>query len=193
MSRNRAFAVFLVVGMIAALGWSQEAPTTAKEEPAKAEPETAGKDALSAEESDELQRLSGGKEPQRTWSEFIADWMSPKPFDKRQVIKIDDRYAYPHVVSGIKMEIVREDDEFIWLRGISPEDPNSALYKIWAKREADEALALDWQDIAKRSTSLTSRRWPCRRPIWRASVSSSPIRATSPTADAGRWVLRSRT
>jgi len=154
MNRDRVFAVFLVVGMIAALGWSQEAPTTAKEEPAKAEAETAGKDALSAEESEELQRLSGGKKPQRTWSEFIADLMTPKPFDKRQVIKIDDRYAYPHVVSGIKMEIVREDDEFIWLRGISPEDPNSPLYKVWAKREADEAFALDWKDIAEKPGAL---------------------------------------
>jgi len=114
MSRNRVFAVFLVVGMIAAVGWSQEAPKTAKEEPAKAETEAAGEDVLSAEEIEELQRLSGDKKPQRTWSEFVTDWMTPKPYDKRQVIKIDDRYAYSHVVSGIKMEIVREDDEFIW-------------------------------------------------------------------------------
>jgi hypothetical protein len=154
MSRNRVFAASLVVAMIAALGWSQDAPKTVKEESAKAEPETAGQDALSAEESEELQRLSGGKKPQRTWSEFIADLMTPKPFDKRQVIKIDDRYAYPHVVSGIKMEIVREDDEFIWLRGISPEDPNSPLYKVWAKREADEAVALDWKDIAEKPGAL---------------------------------------
>jgi hypothetical protein len=154
MSRNRVFAASLVVAMIAALGWSQETQKTVKEESVKAEPETAGKDTLSAEESEELQRLSGGKKPQRTWSEFIADLMTPKPFDKRQVIKIDDRYAYPHVVSGIKMEIVREDDEFIWLRGISPEDPNSPLYKAWAKREADEAVALDWKDIAKKPGAL---------------------------------------
>jgi len=150
MSRNRVFAVFLVVGMIAAVGWSQEAPKTVKEEPAKAETEAAGEDVLSAEESEELQRLSGDKKPQRTWSEFVTDWMNPKPYDKRQVIKIDDRYAYSHVVSGIKMEIVREDDEFIWLRGISPEDPNSALYKIWAQREADEARVADWVEIAQK-------------------------------------------
>jgi hypothetical protein len=52
------------------------------------------------------------------------------------------------------MEIVREDDEFIWLRGISPEDPNSTLYRIWARREADEALARDWQDIAANPGAL---------------------------------------
>jgi len=138
-----------MVGMIAALGWSQEAPKTVKEESAKAEPEAAGKDALSAEESEGLRKVSGGKTRHKTWSEWVADWMTAKPFDKRTVIRIDEHYAYPHIVASIKMEIVREDDEYIWLRGIPPEDPNSPLYKIWARREADEALALDWQEIAK--------------------------------------------
>jgi len=140
--------------MIATLGWSQETPKTVKEESVKAEPEAAGETALSAEESEELQRLSGKKGPQRSFEEFIVEWMTPKPFDKRRVVKIDDRYAYPHVVSSIKMEIVREDDEFIWLRGIPPEDPNSALYPIWAKREADEAVALDWKEIADKPGAL---------------------------------------
>jgi len=148
MSRNRIFAVSLVVAMIAALGWSQETPTTVNQESATAEPESVGKDALSAEESEGLRKMSGGKVRHKTWSEFVADWMTAKPFDKKLVIRIDERYAYPHIVASIKMEIVREDDEFIWLRGISPEDPNSPLYKVWARREADEALALDWQEIA---------------------------------------------
>ncbi|MEJ2580509.1 MAG: VCBS repeat-containing protein [Acidobacteriota bacterium] len=50
---------------------------------------------------------------------------------------------------GIKMEIVREDDEYVWLRGISPEDPNSPLYKVWAQREAEEARAADWAEFSK--------------------------------------------
>lgn len=132
MSSHRIMAALLVVVMAAITAWSQDpAPTGSN-----------------AKTSDEGQPRAEKARP--TWSELIADWMTPKPFDKRQVIKIDDRYAYPHVVSGIKMEIVREDDEYIWLRGISPEDPNSALYKIWAERQAEEARAADWVEIAQR-------------------------------------------
>jgi len=135
--------------MMAAAGWSQQAPEGAKKEPAEASAQAVEGDALSAEESEQLQHVSGRKKRYETWEEFVTDWMTPKPYEKSQVVKIDDRYAYPHVVAGIKMEIVGEDDEFIWLRGISPEDPNSSLYKVWARREADEARAADWREIIK--------------------------------------------
>jgi hypothetical protein len=134
--------------MIAAVGWSQDEPRTGNEKPFEAAAEAPDSDALSAEENDQLQRLTGGETRYKSWSEFLTNWMTAKPFDKRQVVRIDERYAYPHVVSATKMEIVREDDTHIWLRGISPEDPNSPLYTVWARREADEAIALDWQEIA---------------------------------------------
>ncbi len=150
MSRNRIFAASLVVGMIAGFGWSQDTPPEGTENQAvQAATPAADTDALSAEESAALQRLSGGEMQPKTWQGFVADWMTAKPFDKKTVIRIDEHYAYPHVVASIKMEIVREDDQYIWLRGISPEDPNSPLYKVWARREADEAVALDWREIAK--------------------------------------------
>ena len=55
--------------------------------------------------------------------EFIADWLTPKPFSKKHALQIDDKYAYPHLASSIKMEIVREDEDTVWLRGIPPENP----------------------------------------------------------------------
>jgi len=138
------------MGLVAAAGWSQDAsPKGEQDEPAKAATATQDKDALNPEESAELQKLSTGQKGYETWSEFMADWMTAKPYSKHQVVKIDHRYAYPHVAAGIKLEIVREDDQFIWLRGISPEDPNSTLHRVWAKREADEARASDWAELAR--------------------------------------------
>ena len=149
MRCNRVVIAFLVIGVIAATGWSQDAlPEGEKDEPAKAEATTQDKDALSADEGAQVRALSGGRAPYQNWSEFVADWMTPKPFLKRHVVRIDENYAYPHTVASIKMEIVREDDEHIWLRGMPPEDPNSPLYTMWARREADEAVALDWVDFA---------------------------------------------
>jgi hypothetical protein len=145
----------LITGMIAAVGWGQEtSPEGAAQNPAKTAPQTAAENPSSAAENETAQVPSEEGKPRQTWEEFLIDWMTPKPFDKRQVIKIDDRYAYPHVVSGIKMEIVGEDDEFIWLRGISPEDPNSALYPVWSEQQAEEARMMDWAEIAEKPGAL---------------------------------------
>jgi len=190
MSRNRIFAACLVVGTIAAMGWSQDAqPEGTKKQAVQAATPAAGDDTLSAEESAKLQRLSSAEEPPRTWSDFLTDWMSPKPFPKGQVVKIDDRYAYPHVVSGIKMEIVREDDEYVWLRGISPEDPNSALHRVWAQREADEAVARDWQDIAKEPGAINFLNFAAEAvpPPDMESLTFDP--GSGPLSDGGRWQM----
>ncbi len=115
--------------------------------------------------------------------------MTPKPFEKRQVIKIDDRYAYPHVVSGIKMEIVREDDEFIWLRGISPEDPNSALYTLWARREADEARMADWAEIAEKPGAINFLDFAAV-PVPPPDLESLEFELSPSTLpDGGRWQM----
>jgi hypothetical protein len=127
----------LVFALAATAGWAQQPA------PQVTEDQTSGPE--NRRESDQ----ASSQQPRRTWEEFVADWMTPKPFPKHQVVKIDDRYAYPHVVASIKMEIVREDEEYVWLRGISPEDPNSPLYKIWAQKEADEARVADWAEIAQ--------------------------------------------
>ena len=149
MDRFRMFAAAVLVALMAAVAWGQDkAPEGARGEPTKSATPAPERDVLSDVESAQLQQLSGGTRRWETWTEFVTDWMTPKPFDKKDVVRIDEKYAYPHVVSAIKMEIVREDEEYFWLRGTSPEDPQSPLYKLWARREADEAIALDWQELA---------------------------------------------
>jgi hypothetical protein len=143
------FAAVVIVTLVAAVGWGQdEGPEGAKGEPTESTAPKPDSEALSDEESAQLQQISGGKRKWETWSEFVEFWMTPRPFDKKYVVAIDGKYAYPHIVASIKMEIVREDEEYIWLRGTSPEDPNSPLYKLWSRREADQAIDLEWQEIA---------------------------------------------
>jgi hypothetical protein len=143
------FATVALMTLVAAVGWGQdEGPEGAKGEPPASVAPAPESDVLSEEESAQLQQMSGGKRKWETWSEFVGWWMTPRPFDKKYVVRIDEKYAYPHVVSSVKMEIVREDEDHIWLRGASPEDPHSPLYKLWARREADQAIELEWQEIA---------------------------------------------
>jgi hypothetical protein len=139
MNAHRAITILLVTAMAAAAGWAQEpAPKGAEGEKKKetTEPSTVDEHEI----WDQLYKPDEGAV--QSWDEFVADWMTPQPFPKKQVIRIDDEHAYPHIAASIKMKIVREDDEYVWLVGLPPENPESPLYKIWARREADQAVQI---------------------------------------------------
>lgn len=85
----------------------------------------------------------------RTWEEFIADWLTPRQVEKTMAVRIDEKYAYPHVAVSIKMEIIKEDDTYLWVRGIPPEDPESPLHDFWKRRQGEERLLKDRADWEK--------------------------------------------
>ena len=139
MKCKRVFVAMIAVSLTVGAGWARQAPPQPPQQTPKSEPSNNPR--LSPEE--QQQRLDHWKtRPERSWSEFIADWLTPKPFSKKYAVRIDDKYAYPHVAASIRMEIVREDDEFVWLRGIPPEDPKSPLYSVWAQQQVDEIRLL---------------------------------------------------
>jgi hypothetical protein len=149
MDRFRMFATVVVMTLVAFVSWGQdEGSQNAKDGPTEAAAPASDSDALSAGEQAQLEQISGGGRKWNSWSEFVEYWMTPRPFDKKFVVRVDEKYAFPHVVSSIMMEIVREDEDHIWLRGTSPENPASPLYKLWSRREADQAIELEWQEIA---------------------------------------------
>ena len=138
MNRNRVFTVVIAGVLAAVTGWAQQTP------PAKSadEPKAGAQQPSEDVRSDELfrQRIEHWQnKPEQSWDQFVAEWLTPKAFAKSQVVRINEKLAFSHVASSIKMEFVREDDEYIWLRGIPPEDPQSPLYPVWAQRQADEA------------------------------------------------------
>lgn len=84
----------------------------------------------------------------QTWAELIEDWLTPRKAEKSTIIRVGDKYAYPHPAVAIKMEIVREDEDFVWLRGIPPEDPDSPLHDLWAQRQSGERILkqrIEWE------------------------------------------------
>jgi len=190
MSRYRVLAIF-VMAVFATVGvWSQEpAPEGAQEvtgEEANASPED---DVLTDAENKELQKISGPGERITSWSEFVEWWMTPRPFDKEWVLRIDENHYYPHRVSSTKMLFVREDDEFIWLRGASPEDPSSPLYKIWAQREAREAVELTVAEMARRPGAKYYLNFSAEAvpPAFMESLTFVPVTDNLPRD--GRWQM----
>ena len=85
---------------------------------------------------------SGEDTKPKSWEELVDQWMTPMPVRKSSVVKIDEKYAYPHPAVPLKMVIVGEDEEHIWLVGIPPEDPESAMHKMWLQRQDEEVLLL---------------------------------------------------
>jgi hypothetical protein len=72
------------------------------------------------------------------WGQFMAEYHAVKKYNKKRVIRLSDKWAKPNVVSPYKMEIVGEDEEFIYLRNIPIENPESPSHQSWLYHEAVE-------------------------------------------------------
>jgi hypothetical protein len=145
----KVMSILVLFAAAAMAGWAQT-PPVGQPPPGAQMPDPSR---MSEERAAELMEYWKNK-PDRSWAEFIEDWMTPKPFEKQFVVKIDDKYAYPHIVASIRMEIVREDDQYVWLRGIPPEDPRSPLYRVWAQRQVREARLLDQLEASETPGAL---------------------------------------
>ncbi len=78
----------------------------------------------------------------KNWEEILEQWLTPIKLLKRKVVPIDEHFAYPHTAVHFKMEIVKEEGEYIWLKGLPPEDPESALHQMWMERQVAEVKLL---------------------------------------------------
>lgn len=123
-------ALAMMAGL--SIAWSQETP------PAGAA--AAATPAAGATLPDESQQQPAPRAATsyRSWDEMVEDWLTPRPVPKDIIVRVDDKHAYPHPAVSLKMEIVREDETTVWLRGLPPEDPESALHDLWLRRERDE-------------------------------------------------------
>ncbi len=133
MTLKRITMLMTVFALTATAAWTQSVPPIS-------DPSQSGR--MTEERKQQMMDYWKNK-PEQSWSQFVEDWLTPKPFEKKYVVKIDEKYAYPHIVASIKMEIVREDDQYVWLRGIPPEDPNSPLYIVWSHKQVGEARLMD--------------------------------------------------
>jgi hypothetical protein len=190
MSRKYVLALFAMIVLAAAAGWSQETAAEASkevsDEKTAASPES---DELTEIEKKEIEAFMTPGVRFKTWSEFVEWWTTPRPFAKERVVPIDENYAYPHVVASTKMLIVREDEKYIWLRGAPPEDPNSPLYRIWARREAQQAVSRTIAEMASKPGAKYYLNFSAEDipPAFMESLTFVPVADNLPTD--GRWQM----
>ncbi len=98
-------------------------------------------DRLTDEQKAVLERIKASVlPPGSTWADFLEYWFTPRPFPKDQIVRLDDKFAQPHVTVPWTMEVVKEEGDTVWLRGLAPEDPRSPLHKTWLEIQALEAF-----------------------------------------------------
>jgi len=174
--------VALVVGL--PVGWPQEAPPPGAA--AEATPAAAG---APTGEGQQVPAERAGT-AYKSWEEMVVDWLTPRPVPKDSIVKIDATHAYPHPAVPFKMEIVREDETTVWLRGLPPEDPESPLHEMWLRRENEELVYTaqrDWEEkygVADYYLDFAAEIVP---PPFMDAIRFEPVRSGLP--DRGLWQM----
>ena len=103
---------------------------------------------LTPEQQETLERMKAMVlPPGSSWTDFLEYWYTPRPYPKSQIVRIDATHAQPHVAVPWVMEIVKEEGDKVWLKGLPPEDARSPLHKIWLDMQAKEALYMYGQEL----------------------------------------------
>lgn len=76
------------------------------------------------------------------WAEFMKEYYNVHKVPRAKAIRLSPQFAWPHAVMKIKMEVVDEDEESLYLRNLPIEDPESGAHNAWLAREQMEAMAI---------------------------------------------------
>lgn len=73
------------------------------------------------------------------WERWVKQYYEVRKFEKSDVVRLEGNLAKPHPRLNVVMEIVGEDEKFVYLRNLPLEDPRSAGHKAWLLRQGREA------------------------------------------------------
>jgi len=145
--------LLLMVGAVAS--WAQEGPTlppdiqmkldAAKKKAEQEQVEGAGTN--SGKQA--VKKTPAPKREPQSWNELVEEMRRPISVPKKNIVRIDETHAYPNPAVNIKMEIVREEGNQIWLRGLPPEDPDSVLHELWLRRQVGAVERIESKKFEK--------------------------------------------
>jgi len=79
-------------------------------------------------------------EQTRSFEEWVAEMMKPRPYPKDVIVRVDEHFARPHTATPWKFRIVKEEGDTVWLQPLPPEDPGSPLHAFWLQEQERQAL-----------------------------------------------------
>jgi len=127
------------------------------------------------------------------WDKWVEDYYKILKVRKGLEKRVDATHAYPDPRVPALMEIVNEDDEFIYLRNLPLEDPKSAGYQSWALRQKEEARILALNDFLEDKVRPRARRDQCAAAVHRPHPLRGQERGASQTRPLADGVRRRRT
>ncbi|MCX7895853.1 MAG: VCBS repeat-containing protein [Thermoanaerobaculum sp.] len=74
-------------------------------------------------------------EPEDPWDRWVQEYYRVVTVPKGTELRLGGNLARPHPRVNAVMEIVAEDDEFVYLRNLPLEDPRSAGHRAWQLRQ----------------------------------------------------------
>lgn len=89
------------------------------------------------------------------WAEFMKDYYKVHKVPKSKAVRLSQQFAWPHSVIKTKMQVLDEDDEFLYLRNLPIEDPESSAHNAWLAREQMEAMAIMQKERSDANFVLT--------------------------------------
>ena len=72
------------------------------------------------------------------WAAFMSRYYDILKVERQHVVRVGDRLARPHRSIRSVMEIVGEDEQYVYLRNLPIEDPRSSSHKAWLGHEVAE-------------------------------------------------------
>lgn len=87
--------------------------------------------------------------PGDAWDRWVADYNKILKVRKGLEMRLPGGLAYPDPRVKALMQIVDEDDQYVYLRNLPMEDPRSAGYRAWLIRQRAEASTIQVKDFLK--------------------------------------------
>lgn len=119
------------------------------------------------------------------WDRWVKRYYQILQVEKESVVRLEGNLAKPHPRINAIMEIVGEDENFVYLRNLPLEDPRSAGHKAWLLRQGREAQGR-MREEAFAKLYLISRDG-IEAPRYVAKLAFVPADQGLPTS--GRWQM----
>lgn len=76
------------------------------------------------------------------WEAYMKTYREIRKFPRDLVVKLGPNLGYPAIFMRHKMEIVDEDAEWVYMRNLPVEDPDSRAHRSWLMRQSIEVREL---------------------------------------------------
>lgn len=143
----RSVSVVVLTLMLAVVAGAQAPPQAVPVPPPAGSAPAGGTPAAQAQPGSEdavPEALSDDK-----WEAFLKRYREVRKFPRDLVVKLGPNLAYPAIFMRHRMEIVDEDAEWVYMRNLPIEDPDSRAHRSWLLRQSIEVRELMRQEAAE--------------------------------------------